>query len=305
MILRASIAVCGDEPEIHDTTELLQFLNGQTTAPAPSRRTRKYLLAAILSASVLMLIPFLIRHYTTPAPAVTAKSVPSQTGSGLSVKQKAEIVPANRDIPHSEQRTKRGVGRFRRKTETEISETQKWNDYLDQIRKHDQGKNYKRQYAAYLTEQNEKTVRKIWNSDPETAKKNSDKLSESKRIHNQIAASGISAENLKIQNPELKKHWMAAGLEWEQNRKWKCLEELLRREKTGMTPEEALSQMAKSDRFLQFFGVEQRGWLKIRNTARQIRNRKDASLQQEYRLATEKYIRQREAFLNWYKTTKP
>ena len=60
--------------------------------------------------------------------------------------------------------------------------------------------------------------------------------------------------------------------------------------------------MAETDRFLQFFGVEQREWLTLRNEAAMIRSRKDAKLQQEYRRATEKYVRQREAFLDWFRS---
>ncbi len=96
--------------------------------------------------------------------------------------------------------------------------------------------------------------------------------------------------------------WKQIGIEWEAKRKWEFLEELLSREKgNGKSAGENLLQLAKNDRFVQFFGIDQRNWLKIRSTARLVRNRNNAKLQKEYLAAAEKYKRQTVDFLNWYK----
>ncbi len=296
VILRAAIAVCGEEPEIHDTAELMEFLNG-LPPPAPCR-SRKYLLAVILSAAALLAVPFLSRYFTRSAPIPTepGKTAPAAETAEIKPEKKAPKGKETRDFPKirrsystlslAEYNRMAEAGRLREYA-SETDRTGDWFAFLDWLKQHQADHSFREKSETWL------------NSIPDPEKRN-----ECRKFYAGLCSSGVSADTLTLyRDPARIELWQRAGIEWERNRKWKALEELLRREMTGNKPgPEILREMAETDRFLQFFGVEQQEWLKLRNKATMIRSRADAKLQQEYRRATEKYVRQREAFLDWFKS---
>ena len=296
VILRAAIAVCGDDPEIHDTAELMEFLNGQ--APPVPHRSRKYLLPAVLAAAILLAIPFLNRYFirSAPIPAEPGKTAPSAKTAEIKPEKKAPKGKETRDFPKirrsyssltlAEYNRMAEVGRLREYA-SETDRTGDWFAFLDWLKQHQADRSFREKQETWLN-----SIR-----DPE-------KRNEYRKFYSGLCSSGVSADTLTLyRDPARMELWQRAGIEWERNRKWKALEELLRREMTGnKSGPEILREMAETDRFLQFFGVEQQEWLKLRNEAMMIRSREDAKLQQEYRRATEKYVRQREAFLDWFKS---
>ncbi|MBO4633318.1 MAG: serine/threonine protein kinase [Lentisphaeria bacterium] len=291
--LRAVLAVCSDEPELHNAAELLSFLEGRTTLQAPRRRNRKYLSAAVLSAAVLLAIAFLIRHYAAPVPVpeVPPKTVPAVQTAETRAQQKPPAKPAVPDFP----KVRRSYStlspeEYNRRMKTGTlheygSDTDRlgdWFNYLDWLKQHQADRAYRESYAAYSA-----------------SIKDPAKQEESRKIHAALCDSGVGADTLSLdRDPDRMERWQRAGVEWERSRKWKCLEELLRREKeSGRSPAEILRQMAEQDPYVKFFGLEQADWIALRNQARQIRNQKDKTLQDKYRKATEKYLACREAFL--------
>ena len=272
----------------------MRFLTGEVVAPVPRRKTRKYLWAVVLTAAVLVSIPFLIRR-TAPAPAVPA--VPGKLVPAVKQTETETGKPAVPDFPKvrrsyssltREEYNRHLEAGTLREYASDMDRIGDWFEFLDWLKQHQADRTYRGQYAAYSA-----------------AVKDPAKREDSRKLHSVLAASGVGADTLSLyRDPERMELWQRAGIEWERNRKWQCLEELLRREKAGTPPEEALRQMAKSDRFLQFFGVDQREWLDSGKEARLIRSRKNAKLQQEYRRATEKYVQQRDNFLNWFKQTR-
>ncbi len=295
VILRAAIAVCGDEPEIHDTAELMDFLNGQLPAP---RRTRKYLLPAILTAAALLAIPFLLllRSPAHTVPAERAESAPAVKPADIKPEKQ---IPKKEEIPDfpkvrrsystlslAEYNRLAEAGNLREYA-SETDRTGDWFAFLDWLKQHQADRVFREKLETWL------------NSIPDPEKRNG-----CRKFYEGLCTSGVGADTLTLyRDPERMELWQRAGIEWERNRKWKALEELLHREKNGKDPgPKILRKMAETDRFLQFFGVEQREWLTLRNEATMIRSRKDAKLQQEYRRATEKYVRQREAFLDWFRS---
>ena len=121
----------------------------------------------------------------------------------------------------------------------------------------------------------------------------------------QLLKSGIGAEELDSDYGELKKkltipdiglyqQWVQADLEW-QSHKQDCVKELLRRTKeTGRDAADILQEMAKKDKALQFFGIDQAKYLgeyeKIRFSGSQ-----DAKQRSDEAIA--KYLQRRKVFL--------
>ena len=297
VILRAAIAICGDEPEIHDTAELMEFLNGQL--PRAAHRSRKYLLPAVLAAAALLLaIPFLNRYFTrsVPIPAEPEKTAPAAKTAEIKPEKKAPNRNETRDFPKIRRSySSLSLAGYNRMAEagrlreyaSETDRTGDWFAFLDWLKQHQADRSFREKLGTWLN-----SIR-----DPE-------KRNEYRKFYSGLCSSGISADTLTLyRDPARMELWQRAGIEWERNRKWKALEELLQREKNGKdSGSKILRKMAETDRFLQFFGVEQREWLALRNKAAMMRSRQDAKLQQEYRLAAEKYVRQREAFLDWFKS---
>ena len=327
ILMRAVMAVCSKEPQIRNAPELLVFLDSGKLPAPPVRpsKFRKWLLPGSFSAVLLIAAAAgaVLFLQSTPETENKKKSHSEAIPAARMDKAKAEsngkaqpeiydsspprLIRRWSEMADGERRAEldrrsREYGRLNAGTEITMEE---WFEYLEKLKKYSASHSYREEYARFQREMQKKIEKLQQTATPEVQKAARRQMEESAELHAELCTSGVGADPYYlVRDPEMMLLWKQIGIEWESRRKWDFLKELLHREEeNGKSAGENLLRLAKNDRFVQFFGIDQRQWLKIRNNARLVRNRSDAKLQKEYQLAAERYKQQTVDFLNWYRKT--
>ena len=317
VIMRAALAVCSNPPKIRTAAELQHFLNKQEKASRPG----KFKLLAWLSAAILIPVLaaggfFLRLHFQkqdgsgSPQTIRTAKPDKRQTTPSRPEK----IVIAPKSMPVQREIQKRPPVRkrkpaVRRQKKTEITERRAWNEQ-NRILISKCTSPVQRADLEFEIEWNNLRIdflerrsgRKLGDAESYREERNLVSLWKTAKW---LIKSGIGAEKLDSDYGELKEkltipdiglyqQWVQADLDW-QTHKQDCVKELLRRTKeTGRDAADLLQEMAKKDKALQFFGIDQEKYLgeyeKIRFSGSQ-----DAKQRSDEAIA--KYLQRRKMFL--------
>ena len=298
LIMCAALAVCSEKPKIRTAAELLRFLN---QPPAPRNKKRKDLYLVLSAFLLLILIAGAAACFI-----VKKKTLKSAENSGLTpVPQK---VQSRQVRPHPRQVLKKKPAKAEKES-GEILALRGWNEQnrslIPQLVSPVQ-----RCEKEFEIEFNNRRIGLLQRShrreisDQEFFQENR-RLASLWKTARQLLKSGIGAEELDSGYGELKEkltipdiglyqQWVQADLEW-QSHKQDCVKELLRRTKeTGRDAADILQEMAKKDKALQFFGIDQAKYLgeyeKIRFSGGQ-----DAEQRSDEAIA--KYLQRRKVFL--------
>ena len=237
VVMRAVLAVCSDEPEIHDAAELLRFMNDSGLIPVRKGKNKlrwfvilavPVLLASAAAAAFLWIRP----SRKDPMPTVR-KSVPERPHETY------EVMLMKQEI----ERLEKAAGRCNDPEEKfDLERKICFAELLvDLVKRRNSGALSDRQY-----QQEQKKLVAISN------------------YIGKLQKSGLEAENrlipsdrLTISDPELNERWKQVNAAWSSHKRI-CILEILRKiRKTGKTQEEILKEMAQSDRLLRFFAIDQ------------------------------------------------
>ncbi len=294
LIMCAALAVCAEKPKIRTAAELLAFLN---QPPAPRNKKRKYLYPSLSAFLLLILIA------GAGTCIIVKKETPKNANFSGTAPALQKVLPR-----HPRPALKKKLAKAEKES-GEILALRGWNEQnrslIPQLVSPVQ-----RCEMEFEIEFNNRRIdllqrrdrREI--SDQEFFQENR-RLASLWKTARQLLKSGIGVEKLDSDYGELKEkltipdiglyqQWVQADLDW-QTHKQDCVKELLRRTKeTGRDAADLLQEMAKKDKALQFFGIDQEKYLgeyeKIRFSGSQ-----DAKQRSDEAIA--KYLQRRKTFL--------
>ena len=236
VVMRATLEVCSDEPEIHNAAELLDFLNDSGSIPV--RRKKNKLQRIVILAIPLLLFSaaaaaFLWNRSPRKKPLPTVRRVHERP------QETVEIMLMRQEI----ERLGKAAGRCSDPEEKfDIERRICFAELLVDL--------VKRRNSGALSERQFKQEQR--------------KLVDISNYVEELQKSGVSAENrlippilLEKSDPELKERWKQVNTKWGAHKR-NCILAILRKiRETGKMPKEILKKMAVSDRMLHFFGIDQ------------------------------------------------
>ena len=317
VLMRTVMMVCMDKPKIHNTKEMLHFLNSSNDEKKPAGKSKSvsFIRSAVFAMIFLItaaLIFFLIRPNSIPNRQEPHRKIPEKTRSASAVRQ-TEQQQKSVQVHSNKIRKQAGEKKIRQnektpqkkifldilfsRNKTNIKQYEKMPKFLGETHK----KNLKFQIDFINLRirrleplQNHTEIMQEWIRFGRFEKQIMNLLEEQNAEKKVIQFDRNMKRILEIPVASDNHQWKLALTHWN-TYKYDCAEKMIQSlSDFRNSPEELFSKMAQNDSYLQFFGIDQTAFLKKYQDVRysSIPNEK-----QQCDAITQQYLQQRKNFL--------